>query len=152
VPWLMQAATHRDTARDMQLTFRNLEYDFIDVLQRGGESQGVFGLQSGRSLTRLPSVVYWGAITTWGLVESGMQVHKLFERSVLRREDEKRQPWAEDTDSRLSLSPSGFVPGLPHPPDLRRSARFSLRREDAEYLKEGITRNRPDSLLAHLVT
>ncbi|MFC7375596.1 DUF6361 family protein [Brachybacterium sp. GCM10030268] len=153
VPWLMQASTHRDTARQMQLTFRDLEYKFIDALQRGGEAQGVFGRQSGRNLTRLPSVVYWGGIVSWGLVERGMQVHDVFERSVLRREEQKRQPPTEDSESRPELTPTGIDSGLPHPPaDLHRSATFALRREDAEYLSEAISRSQPDSLLAHLLT
>lgn len=150
VPWLMQAAAHGGTARDMQRMFRNLEYGFIDVLQRGGEAKGVFGRQSGRTLTRLPSVVYWGAIISWGLVERGLQVHTVFERSVLRREEARRQPLTEDIESRFSLVASGFDPDLPDSPDLRSSASFDLRREDATYLKEKITLNRPDSLLAHL--
>lgn len=153
VPWLMQAAAHRDTAREMQVSFRDLEYRFIGRLQRGGEVQGVFGRQSGRSLLTLPSIVYWGAIGTWGVVEHGVNAHQVFERAVLRRHEEQRLTPAEDLESRPELTSTGIDPGLPAPPDdLLRSATFQLRSEDAEYLSEAITRSRPESLLAHLIT
>lgn len=153
VPWLMQVSAHHDTARQMQVVFRDLEYRFIEALGSGGETLGVFGRQSGRNLLRLPSVVYWGAIGAWGLMERGVTTHQFFERAVLRREEERRLPSAEDKESRPELTSTGIDLGLPAPPeDLLRSTTFTLRHEDAEYLSEAITRNRPDSLLAHLVT
>lgn len=152
VPWLMQASMHRDTEREMQTAFRDLEYRFIDVLMHGGEALGVFGRQSGRELQRLPSIAYWGALLSWGIVEPGMSTHNLFQRSVLRREEQKNLPQAEDLETRLELTPTGFDSGLPEAPaNLLTEATFALRAEDAEYIAEAILRTHPKSLLAHLV-
>lgn len=152
VPWLMQAATHRGTARAMQVAFRDLEYRFINALKHGDETQGVIGREAGRNLLRLPSIVYWGAVSSWGVVERGLTTHKVFEQAVLRQEEERRLTPSEDKESRPELSSTGIDPGLPVPPDdLLRSSTFALRREDADYLSEAIIRSKPESLLAHLI-
>lgn len=152
IPWLMQASMHQETARQMQVAFRDLEYRFIAALTQGGEGQGVFGRQSGRELLRLPSVAYWGALGSWGIVERGTSAHRIFERSVLRREEQRTLPKADDAESRPELTSSGIDEGIPlAPADLLEQASFTLRPEDAEYISEAILRSHPGSLLAHLI-
>lgn len=153
IPWLLQAASHRDSVAQMMSTFREYEYQLIDSLKRGGESDGVMGRDAGRSLQRLPSAVYWGMITRWEIFEPGFTVRGYFEREVLRREELRAAPRAEDPEVRPTLTPTGLDPRLPDPPDdLLRAAQFALRPEDAHYLTETITRTAAGSLLAHLVT
>lgn len=153
VPWLLQEASHLDTVARMQSQFREDEFRLISALQSGLESLGVIGRDAGRSLQRLPSEIYWGAIGRWGIAEPGFSTRRYFERQLLRREQLKSTPRAEDPEVPLHLTPTGLDPRLPEPPgDLLQETTFALRPEDARYLCETITRTAAGSLLAHLVT
>jgi len=152
IPWLLQEAGHRETVGRMQAAFREHEFQLIEALRRGGETLGVIGRDAGRSLQRLPSEVYWGAIGRWRLVERGFTVRRYFERVQLNREELRTTPRADDPDVPVRLTPTGLDPRLPPPPeDLLRETGFALRPEDAAYLREAITRTAAGSLLAHLV-
>ncbi|MGM7669840.1 DUF6361 family protein [Microbacterium sp. A93] len=151
VPWLLQEASHRDTVVRMQSTFREYEYQLIDALKRGREAEGVFGRDAGRALRRLPSEVYWGMLARWGVFEPGFTARSYFEREQLRREELRAAPSADDPDVHVHLTPTGLDPRLPDPPGkLLKNATFSLRPEDAQYLREAITRTTAGTLLAHL--
>ncbi|MFB2572709.1 DUF6361 family protein [Micrococcus sp. IITD107] len=153
IPWLLQEASHRQTVAGMQAMFRKYEYQLIDALKRGGESQGVIGVTAGRSLRRMASEVYWGSMLRWGITEPGFTPRAYFERELLRREELSAAPRSEDPESRLELTPTGIDPRLPAPPEgLLQSSDFTLRPADAEYLRESITRTCPGTLLSHLVT
>lgn len=153
IPWLLQESSHRDTVGRMQSQFREDEFRLISALQSGKESLGVIGRDAGRSLQRLPSEVYWGAIGRWGLVEPGFSARRYFEREMLRREELRATPRADDPDVPVHLTPTGLDPRLPPAPEhLLREATFALRPEDVRYLREAITRTAAGSLLAHLVT
>jgi hypothetical protein len=153
LPWLLQEASHRDTVGRMQRQFREHEFQLIEALKRGGESLGVIGRDAGRTLQRLPSEIYGGAIGRWRIVEPGFTIRRYFEREVLRREELKATPRADDPDVPVRLTPTGLDPRLPAPPlKLLHETSFTLRPEDAHYLRETITRTAAGSLLAHLVT
>ena len=153
IPWLLQEASHRQTVAGMQAMFREYEYQLIDALKRGGESQGVIGVTAGRSLRRMASEVYWGSMLRWGITEPGFTPRTYFERELLRREELAAAPRSEDPESRLELTPTGIDPRLPAPPEgLLQSTDFTLRSSDADYLRESITRTCPGTLLSHLVT
>lgn len=153
LPWLLQEARYRDTVGRMQTQFREHEFQLIEALKRGGESLGVIGRDAGRTLQRLPSEIYWGAIGRWRIVEPGFTTRRYFERELLRREELKTVPRVDDSDEPARLTPTGLDPRLPvSPENLLREASFALRPEDAHYLQETITRTAAGSLLAHLVT
>ncbi|MDI3331908.1 MAG: DUF6361 family protein [Micrococcus sp.] len=153
LPWLLQEASHRDTVGRMQTQLREHEFQLIEALKRGGESLGIIGRDAGRTLQRLPSEIYWGAIGRWRIVEPGFTTRRYFEREVLRREELKATPRADDPDAPVRLAPTGLDPCLPVPPEnLLHETSFALRPEDAHYLRETITRTTAGSLLAHLVT
>lgn len=152
VPWLLQEASHRNTVTGMQAMFREYEYQLIDALKRGGANQGVIGITAGRSLRRMASEVYWGSLMTWGITDPGFTARTYFERELLRREELAAAPRAEDPDVRIELTRTGIDERLPTPPDgLLTSTDFTLRPEDALYLRENITRTCAGTLLAHLV-
>lgn len=153
VPWLLQEATHRDTVGRMQSQFREDEFRIIKALQSGKESFGVIGRDAGRTLQRLPSEIYWGAIRRWGIVEPRFSSRRYFERELLRREELRATPRSDDPEVPVRLTPTGLDPRLPAAPDqLLREATFALRPEDARYLREAITRTAAGSLFAHLAT
>lgn len=152
IPWLMQAAMHGGSATAMQLSMRDNEYTLIDALRRGGETEGVIGRTAGRQLRRLPSVVYWGGLQSWGIIESGLSTRSCFERAVLRREQRTHEISSEDGDAQPELVSLGIDTLLPDPPDrLLGSVDFDVRPEEADYLGETITRKHPRSLFAHLL-
>lgn len=148
IPWLLQAAAHRDSVAQMTSTFREYEYQLINALKRGQESDGVIGRDAGRSLQRLPSAVYWGMVTRWEIFAPGFSVRGYFEREVLRREELRAAPRTEDPEVLPTLTPTGLDPRLPDPPDgLLKAADFALRPENAGYLTETITRTIAGSVL-----
>ncbi|HZW99317.1 MAG TPA: DUF6361 family protein [Trueperaceae bacterium] len=148
IPWLLQAAAHRDSVAQMTSTFREYEYQLINALKRGQESDGVIGRDAGRSLQRLPSAVYWGMVTRWEIFAPGFSVRGYFEREVLRREELRAAPRTEDPEVLPTLTPTGLDPRLPDSPDgLLKAADFALRPENAGYLTETITRTIAGSVL-----
>lgn len=148
----MQSATKRETAQEMQLVFRDLEYALINALVSGEEHEGVIGRQAGRALQRVPSVVYWGALKAWGIIAPEVGSRQYFERVVLRREERSRTPAADDPEFRIELTPTGLDHELPPIPDqLHRTTTFALTPVEATYLSETITRHQPKSLFAHLI-
>ncbi|MPY12096.1 DUF6361 family protein [Arthrobacter bussei] len=154
VPWLLSIASQKGTAELMDWAFHDGEREFIDSLKRGmGDAkEGIIGRRAGRNLQRVPSAMYWGALTSWGIAEPGLSVGDYFRRCVLRRDQLRAAPRQEDGDTPIALTPTGIVPGLPHQPqDLLNSATFDLRQEEATFLAETITRSCAGSLLAHLV-
>lgn len=154
VPWLLEVASRQDTVEQMGWAFHEIERNFIDSLKRGmgGTKEGIIGRRAGRELQRVPSAMYWGTLVNWGIVERGLSVQDYFRRSVLRSEQERSAPRQEESDTRIELTPTGIERSLPaQPRDLRNSATFDLRQEEASYLAEAITRSCAGTLLAHLV-
>lgn len=153
IPWLLQHASHRRSVPEMMATFRESEYRLIESLKQGDETTGVIGREAGRNLQRRPSAVYWGMIARWGIFEAGFTVRRYFEREMLRREELRTSPRADDPELNPPLTPTGLDPRLPDPPErLLHEAQFALRPEDAQYLTEAITRTTAGTLLAHLAT
>src|SRR5699024_4229961 len=82
----------------------------------------------------------------------GFTTREYFERCILRREQKRVLPRADDPEAAMELTPTGLHERLPTaPPGLLNAADFTLRPEDEQFLREAIIHNAPDSLLAHLV-
>ncbi|GAA4513810.1 DUF6361 family protein [Brevibacterium yomogidense] len=153
VPWTMQLASERNaTVSEMSAAFTRSEFQLTQSLLNGGEAEGVIGRVAGSDLKRTASTVYWGMLSTWGVFERGFTVREYFERCLLRREQRRVLPRADDPEAALDLTPTGLHEGLPAaPPDFLSAADFTLRPEDAQFLREAITHRAPGSFLAHLV-
>lgn len=153
VPWTLQLASDRNaTVSEMSGAFTRSEFQLTQSLLNGGESAGVIGRMAGADLKRTASTVYWGLLSTWGVFERGFTVREYFERCVLRREQKRVLPRADDPEVALELTPTGLHERLPAAPtDLLNAAEFALRPEDEQFLREAITHYAPGSLLAHLV-
>src|SRR5699024_10048680 len=80
VPWLMQEAARRPTVSEMATRFHDLERDFIGALERGtGEGEpGIIGRRAGRTLRRVPSVLYSGMLAQWGILQRGLTSREFF--------------------------------------------------------------------------
>lgn len=153
VPWLLQlAAINNSTVIDMRDAFDASEYQLIEALLSGGESQGVIGRVAGQRLQRTPSSVYWNMLAQWQILEPGFTIRGYFERHLHREQQRQSLPRADDPEARLDLIRTGIHESLPSsPPHLLRSATFELTVAEARFIRESITQNVPDSLLAHLV-
>jgi len=153
VPWLMQRATHRQSAGEMAEEFRRLEYRLIDSLLAGGERQGVMGNTARANLKRLPSHAYWSALGAWGIREGDFTSDGFFRRAHDLRALARNTPQADDPEARDRLPSSGLDAHLPEAPtDLLKSANFTLTREEEQYLSERIASGAQGRLLGWLVT
>lgn len=93
IPYLYQQLEARATLSDASARARRGELALIAVLQkgltaRGLSTTGVIGGDAGDSLSRLPSEVYWGALSRWGLFQAGESISRYHTR--LSRQTEKR--------------------------------------------------------------
>jgi len=152
IPWLLQRASRKPTAREMAAEFTRLEYRLIPSLIAGGEDEGVIGRDARESLKRLPSVVYWGALGAWGIRDADLSRDMYFRRTADLRSLTKRRATADDPESRDLLPGAGLDLGLPPAPeDLMTGATFDLPGEMEEYLSARIASATQGSLLSWLV-
>ena len=154
IPWLMQEASKRPTAGEMATRYHDLERDFIGALERGtsDDEPGIIGRRAGKTLQRVPSVVYGGMLAQWGILERGLTSREYFTRVEAARRLDAEAPRAEDGGLGTERIPDGLDPALPAPPDhLLKSADFRLLPDEVEYLREAITRTNPGTLIARLV-
>lgn len=152
LPWLMQVAATKQTVDDMQLEMRKLEFQLVGALSRGGETEGIIGIEAGENLTRPPSIVYWSALKAWGIIDKGLSLRTYFERCFLRRELARDTQKQEDPEALREDLDLGVDPRLPdRPENLLSSADFNLSREESEYLAGKISVTQPNSLFAHLI-
>lgn len=152
IPWLMQlAADRRSSVTQMSAAFARSEFQLTRALLNGEEVTGVIGRVAGADLQRTASVVYWGMLARWGVITPGLTLRKYFDRVLLRRLQAERDPRADDPEASVDQTPTGLHEGLPTAPhNLLTTTDFTLRPEDARFLRESITYSAPDSLLAHL--
>ncbi len=156
VPWaFLRLERERIPSARAAARARDLEVQQIRAVIKGGEDggdvQGAFGIESGVVLQRLPSVAYWGGLSTYrirlfrGSIEDLTRSLDGFHRRV------RRQLHAESDEIYDRLEPN-WHRSLPDPPaDLWQTATMSLRKVEAEYLQERIAGTQPTSMLASLL-
>jgi hypothetical protein len=123
VPWIYSLVDNKASEAEVDREIRRLEGRLINALKKNPADQriGIIGLRAGENVQRLASEVYWGGLRAWGIVDfvgSRRDYHRVRARL-------EQQPW----DSSLPKMPNHF-------PD---RARFKLRREDADYLRDKIS-------------
>src|SRR5699024_8582211 len=146
IPWLMLEASKRPTAGEMAERYHDLERDFIGALERGtnDDEPGIIGRRAGKTLQRVPSVVYSGMLAQWGILERGLNSREFSTRVEAGRRLDAEAPPTEDGGIAGERIPDGLDPALPAPPDhLLRSADFPLLPGEVDYLREAITRTNP---------
>ena len=153
VPWTFQRLERLGKrSNEAAVWARNEELELNRLLRAGGDTAGVFGIQAGDALKRLPSEVYWGGLRSWGI---GMfPGHKwAYFRSLdgfFRRRDQF-QNTPHDPEGR-SAPPANWHPHIPDPPRgfPKENISVALRWKDADYLRDRIQARHPESLLALL--
>ena len=136
VPWIYHLAGHHaGTGAARAEIARRHEIGLIEALERGGEEAGIIGARAREALKRLPSDVYWAGLGRLGI----------------RRFAGSRAACLEIRAEGPGPDPRLWAPGLPEPEDgFLESARFRLRREEADFLRDRLAAEAPGSLYRDL--
>lgn len=149
VPWVFQLHEHRgrsgvDLLRRVQDTERRL----IGVLRAEGDTRGLIGVQAGVNVKILPSAIYWGGLTQFGILTQPLAVDELGRSSSFADLD------PEATEELALRGRSHWHRGVPDPPEGFPDAMpggFTLSSEEAAWLREMIEASSPGTLLSHLM-
>ena len=152
IPWLYQRLeTRRVRSSDIERVARAAEVDLIGRLKQNDDDKGVIGAVARQSLVRLPSSLYWTALTRWGIFQPEQSqgwYHSHFDalvdgRGVVGRADDPGVIWSQQAHwhPRLPRAPKAFP----------REASFALARDEADFLRGRIEERCAGTLLAWLV-
>lgn len=139
VPWIYREAQQRKASQAERTKFaRDLEFKLSEALLRGDKNGGVIGRVAGRSLKRLPSSVYWAGMHTLGIRTRGGNPASFLAYGPESIKDHDLKLWA---------------PSLPNRPEnLFEQTDFSLRPEEADFLRDRIAASAEKSLLNELAS
>ncbi len=151
IPWIYRRLEHRRTrAADVARAARRAEVDLIAPLEANPDSDGIIGVRARHTLARLPSSVYWSALTRWGIFireQSQGWYHAHFDTLVDGRGATGR---ADDPGVVWSSEPH-WHPRLPEPPEpFPGEASFGLTGEEADFLRGRLEERCAGTLLAWL--
>lgn len=150
VPWIYSRLEERRTSSAaIAKAARDDEVKLIRVLERSDDSEGTIGVLARDKLKRLPSSVYWR-----GLGEIGIRLFHGTQNEYHRSLDGLyRRRQVDDDFDVVNTSALSWHAYLPRPPaGFPEQASFQLRAEEAEYLRERVKSQHPDSFLAFLLT
>jgi len=132
---------------------REAELNLIGALLKNEDTAGVFGVQAGRNLKRLPSSVYWAGLGSWGirLFPGSIEEYHGAIGTLCARHDQRRHFKGEDPEpDTLALT---WRPQIPDPPGgFPQEASLALPRGEALFLRDRIMDAHPGSLLALLAS
>lgn len=153
VPWMYIAMEKkRVPAEKFAREARKREIALIEALLASEDSEGTIGRRARSTLKILPSAIYWQALRQLGirLVNGPRErYHKSIDRYYASA---GRLLQSDDGGVSDRIRAANWHPRLPAPPeDFQDNAVMSLRREEAEYLRDRIIFRAPDSLYRYLV-
>ncbi len=151
VPWMYKKLEgKRLDSAEFNKRARRAELNLIAPLIENEDNEGVIGARAKRTLSRLPSSVYWASLVQWGIFKPGQSqswYHNNFD-SLSRAKDEP--PHADDPGVVWSR-PATWHERLPSAPDeFPGTAGFELTRREAEFVQGRILETCHGSLLAWL--
>jgi hypothetical protein len=152
VPWAYQRLEReRVPSSEAAERARRLEIRLIYALIKGGDYEGVIGIDVKRRLKRLPSSVYWGGLRDYGIRLFRGSIDD-YHRSLDRFHRSMRAGLRAENEELYERASSNWHPSLPEPPHgLFEETTMTLRRIDAEYLRERIITTQGSSMLARLL-
>lgn len=151
VPWIYQRLERNGVPSDQVARRARKEECALITPLLDEQEAGVLGRLARNELKRLPSAVYWAGLQSWGIMlyaSAQTDYHREFSRiqalrARLRRRDDR------DVDEIVART---WHEGIPEPPDgFPERVSFTLRRCEAQFLRDRICERHPDSLLAWLV-
>lgn len=146
VPWLFQSAAARGRLGQALLDqVDRSERQLIERFRAAEITDGLIGRQAGARVKILPSTIYWGGLTRWGVLTAPMTPKAVAEasRSRISEEDELADRSIGAWHPTIPPAPPGF-------PNAD-SGGFTLTPAEAQWLFERIEERVPGTLLAHLV-
>ncbi len=152
VPWIYAMVERHDGPPDrLADEARAREIRLIDALRAGGEDEGIIGRDAGASLQRLPSMIYWAGLRSWGIrLFTGSQEAYFAALPSLRRV-KHRAGSSGDTLAAEDRDLQTWRAGLPPAPsDLMERADFHLTGDEAGFLVDRLVDSQPNTLLTHL--
>lgn len=151
IPWIyLDIEKSRADRSKIASRARRFEIDLIPILSSSSDSDGTIGIQSGASLQRIPSMIYWAGLARLGFrLFSGSQdqYHRALKdgRLSLQKDD------SGDIDVGVGLS-GNWNPHIPaKPADYPDNLSLSLTRAEAHFFREQLRIRADDSLLRHLI-
>ena len=151
VPWIYQQLEEkRVNSADVEQVARRKEIDLIRTLEQSNGNEGIIGVVARDALVRLPSTLYWSALTRWGIFRhprSQGWYHARFATLADRRNGDGR---ADDPGVVWTREPN-WHPRLPAPPDgFPWEASFALTYDEADFLRGRLEERCAGTLLAWL--
>ena len=155
VPWTLVRLERKRIASSKAAEWaRREELLLSSRLLRGGDAAGVIGAQAGMALTRPPSQAYWGGLGSWSIrTFSGHQWAYLRSLDAFHRRVSAFRRTPHDPEGRRAPPANWHLdPHIQDPPKgfPYRNVSVTLRRSDADYLRDRIQARHPKSLLAVL--
>jgi hypothetical protein len=151
VPWMYQQFERKRTpSAELARRARRFELDLIDALLNAGESDGVIGRLARRNLQRLPSNIYWSGLRRLGIFlgDGSQERYQASLDAFYQRPKDQRSDDGDPIGGRRG----NWHRQLPEGPDrFETSPTLTLRREEAEYLRDQIQASASDSLFAAMV-
>ncbi len=153
IPWIyLGIEKERVPPSQVSERARADQIKLVFALERGGEKSGVIGIDAREHLLRLPHSIYWNGMALYGVRQfrgTLEQYHRSLDAFYARVQQAPRFEEGERFDLGLRAN---WHPELPDPPrKWDRVTAFSLTHEEADYLMDRITSEKPDSLLSHLL-
>lgn len=151
IPWIYKRLeARRVRSVDVAQAARQAEVDLIGRLVQGEDKKGIIGVLAHHSLVRLPSSIYWSALSRWDIFrpqQSQTWYHTNFDtlldgRSDVGRTDDPGVIWRREAHwhARLPDPPAGFP----------EEASFALTRDEADFLCGRLEERCAGTLLAWL--
>ena len=152
IPWIYRRLEARKVrSSDVERAARAAEVDLIGRLEQNEDAKGVIGVVARGSLVRLPSSLYWSALTRWGIFQPQQGLgwyHSRFDalvdgRGSVGRADDPGVIWSRQAH---------WHPRLPEPPTgFPWEASFALTHDDADFLRGRVEERCAGTLLAWLI-
>lgn len=154
IPWIYLRIEHdRVPSSQAGLRARKLQVELARALQRGEPSErGIIGIRAGESLQRLPSSVYWQALATFEIRHVRGSIDRYHQSLDWYYRRSRRSSRRSDEGELYERVAPNWHTTIPPAPDVfLEETSFTLRPEDAEYMRERILTTQGESLLAWLI-
>jgi hypothetical protein len=149
VPWIFREAERQKRTGQRFLSWTDYqERRLIESLRAGGDLNGLIGREAGVKLKTLPSAIYWGGLTRFGILRRAATVQQLASGWTPSADEQALTELAD------RWSPT-WHPNLPEPPPRffeMSGCDFQLTEEEAAWLAERILDSAAGTVLAHLVS
>ena len=151
IPWIYRRLEDkRVSSADVAQVARRAETDLIRPLERSEDNEGIIGVVARHALVRLPSTVYWSALTRWGIFRHP-QGQGWYQSRFASLADRRSGDGRGDDPGVVWTREPNWHPRLPAPPPgFPWEASFALTHEEADFLRGRLEERCAGTLLAWL--